>query len=881
MAGRMSRKNILVAVPLLLVFLTTSGPTGMMVRAQETKQRGGGENQAADADEAEEQETPTPPVPPARPQPGVRGRPPVATPERRLSPPPAASRAEMVSLNFNGANLTEVIHVLAQHLRLTYTIDPEVKGTVTINSAEPLRKDDLLPIFHQILRMNDAVAIKTGDLYRIAPIAKGKGLARPAGPGNETGYAIQVVPVRFFSVAEMKRLLAPFVTPGGDVLDFPRGNFLMIVDLPSNVQRLMEIRDMIDVQTFVGTRTEIYQPKVASADELAAEMTKVMQAYASSAVQAEGFAAHFLSIPRINQLLVVADSEAAWTYVRRWLERLDTIGEGPGRRIHIYPVENGKAVELADVLTQVLGISGGPRREQGRTLEQLHRGTSSAAPTTPGLLRQPGTGFGTFGGQQSTMGGINALAPAQQQPQPGAPPPTTTTRPPAGRPDGRPDARQQEAKQEELRIVADQTTNTLIVFGTAQEFQNIKNILRDLDIPPRQVVLECLVAEVKLSGSNSLGFDYEILRGRGGSAEFTKGLSPSAAAPIPFRFGGTAGIAALAGDGKVRSLITALQSDTRSKILASPTILATDNQPARIQVGDEIPIATGSLTAVTGTASTDLATATTIQSRNTGKILTIIPQVNSKGLVNLQIKVEVSKQGAGVQVGLEQNLFPSFSTRDVETTAVVKDGESLIIGGIFAEDRDHTDKGIPFLKNIPVFGWFFRSTTDTLTERTELIIIITPRVIRDQDESRKVTDEFREKLRTVAGEIERMRRGGARDDLPPPKVEPLAPEKESRAVPEIVPENSAADGREAANAETSAGKWTVQVDAYPDELSSRMVAQRLKRKGYDAYVVLTNVKGRDWYRVRVGHFATRREAKELLEDLQSKEKFTTAMAVSR
>ncbi|MGH7766145.1 MAG: secretin N-terminal domain-containing protein, partial [Candidatus Binatia bacterium] len=543
MAGRMSRKNILVAVPLLFVFLTTSGPTGMMVRAQETKQRGGEESQAEpnNADEPEEQESPTPPAAPARPQPGVRGRPPVA-PERRLVPPPSASRAEMVSLNFNGANLIEVIHVLAQHLRLTYTIDPEVKGTVTINSAEPLRKDDLLPIFHQILRMNDAVAIKTGDLYRIAPIAKGKGLARPAGPDNETGYAIQVVPVRFFSVAEMKRLLTPFVTPGGEILDFPRGNFLMIIDLPSNVQRLMEIRDVIDVQTFVGTRTEIYQPKVASAEELATEMTKVMQSYASSAAQAEGFAAQFMPIPRINQLLVIADSEAAWTYVRRWLERLDTIGEGPGRRIHVYPVENGKAVDLADVLTQVLGISGGQRREQGRTLEQLHRGTSGAAPTTPGLLRQPGTGFGTFGGQQSTMGGINALAPAQQQPQPGAPPPTTTTRPPAGRPDARPDARQQEAKQEELRIVADPTTNTLIIYGTVQEFQNIKNILRDIDIPPRQVVLECLVAEVKLSGSNSLGFDYEILRSPGRQ----KFSAPSTTSPglqnFPFRFGGTAGL---------------------------------------------------------------------------------------------------------------------------------------------------------------------------------------------------------------------------------------------------------------------------------------------------------------------------------------------------
>jgi general secretion pathway protein D len=832
MAGRILRKNVLIAVPLLFMFLTISGPAGKTVRAQETRQRGASENevQPPEGKDSDEQEAPAPAnqtapqTPPAQPAPPAAGQvapqappagrapPPVATPEQRLAPPPAVSRGELVSLNFNRADLIEVIHVLAQHLRITYTIDPDVKGTVTINSAEPLKKEDLFPVFHQILRMNGAVAVKTGDtIYRIAPIEKGKGIARPAGADMEGGYAIQVVPVRFFSVSEMKRLLVPFVTPGGDVLDYPRGNFLMIVDLPANIQRLMEIRDMIDVQTFVGTRTEIYQPKIASADELQAEMTKVMQAYASSASQAEGFAAQFLSIPRINQLLIVADSESAWTYVKRWLERLDTIGEGPGRKIFLYPVENGKAVDLADVLTQVLGISSGQKRDRGPTLEQLHRGTSGAAPTTPGLQRSPGTGVGTFGGT-SNMGSLQALAPAQPQQQ-AAPPPTAAQqrqqqpgRP--GGPGGQPDQRQ----EEQLRVVADATTNTLIIFGTSQEFQNIKNILRELDIPPRQVVLECLVAEVQLTGSNSLGFNYQILSRANES--FTDAFKRT-----PFTVGGgkgdaiAAGINALVGNDKVRGLIEALQGDTRSKILASPTILATDNQPARIQVGDEIPIATGSLTALNGGSTTDLATATTIQSRNTGKIMTIIPQVNAKGLVNLQIKVEISKQGDPVPVGNGGN-FPSFATRDVETTAVVKDGESLIIAGIFSEDRSRTRSGIPFFMDIPVFGWFFRNTKETLGERTELIIIITPHVIRNLEESRRVTDEFRGKLSTVAGEIERMRRGAAKDDMSPPKL--VDPERESRATPEIAPENSAASAPRGSGPErNSAAPISANVEAPP------------------------------------------------------------------
>jgi general secretion pathway protein D len=548
------------------------------------------------------------------------------------------------------------------------------------------------------------------------------------------------------------------------------------------------------VQTFVGTRTEIYQPKVASAEDLANEMTKIMQSYASSSAQAEGFAAQFIPVPRINELMVIADSEAAWTYVKRWLERLDTIGEGPGRKIHIYPVENGKASELADVLTQVLGITTGQRRDRGPTLEQLHRGTTGSTPqTTPGFGgRAPGfsSGGGFSSGNPSSGMGSYAVAPVQQQPPPATVTPPGATTPPRQQQPTRPGApgapgAQGERPAEELRVVADVTTNTLIIFGTAQEFQNIRTILRDLDIPPRQVVLECLIAEVKLTDNNTLGFDYQLLKGPGKSGGFTDAFKAGSDSPLPIQFGGGAGLAALIGNNVVRGFITAIQSDNRSKILASPTILATDNQPARIQVGDEIPVATGTIDTSAGTG---VATSTAIQSRNTGKILTIIPQVNAKGQVSLQLKVEVSKQGGNVTVGSSGNSFPSFSTRDVETTAVVSDGDTLFIGGIFAEDRDRGRSGIPFLMDIPVFGWFFRKTTDTLTERTELIIMITPRVIRNRNESLIATDDFRRKLSTVAGEIERMRRGPAKDDLPPPKV--VIPEPESRLSPDALPENA-------------------------------------------------------------------------------------------
>jgi general secretion pathway protein D len=328
-----------------------------------------------------------------------------------LLPSPSIPNGGLVSLNFNRADLVEIIHIIAQHLRLTYTIDPEVKGTVTINSAEPLRPDDLLPIFHQILRMNGAVAIRSGNLYRITAIKDAKILARPVGPGKEDSFALQVVPVRFFSVAEMKKVLTPFLQPGGEIVDHPRGNFLIIMDLPSNIQRLVEIADLIDVQVFAGTRMEIYQPKVASAEELSQEMTKVMQSFAASAPQTDNFAAQFIPIPRINQLLVISYSEAAWTYARRWLERIDVVGAGPGRRIFIYPVENGRATELAEVLNQALGQPSTGTRSTSQTLQNLHRGAtggtgqSGGTGSGGGMGQSGGTGqFGGSGSRSTTQG---------------------------------------------------------------------------------------------------------------------------------------------------------------------------------------------------------------------------------------------------------------------------------------------------------------------------------------------------------------------------------------------------------------------------------------------------------------------------------------------
>jgi len=400
-------------------------------------------------------------------------------------------------------------------------------------------------------------------------------------------------------------------------------------------------------------------------------------------------------------------------------------------------------------------------------------------------------------------------------------------------------------------------------------------------------------------------------------------------------------------------------------------VLATDNRPARIQVGTEEPIATGAVSTpiATGTtAGTGFASSTTVQYRNTGRIVTIIPQVNSKGLVNLQALVEVSQRGNNVIVG--QDSFPSFDIRQAETTAVVQDGDTLAIGGMIGENRNNDKNGVPYLMDIPVLGRFFRTTSDR-TQRTEIIMLITPHVIRSRTEGTEVTEEFKSKLSMLRNELERMRLEQERDvekmkrdwrdrqqlqqqpAAPVPPTEPPSPSPSSsparpepavtplrniNVVPDALPSTppnpdlrSSTSGSPASvlvsrvlppqaapvpdrAAEPAQRKeipsalsvvvskepprvtpvtnparessrrgplWTVQVASLNQTHDAKGIADKLKIKGYDAYVVAAEVKSKIWHRVRVGQGVDLSEAFELRMRLKGQENFDQAFIALR
>ena len=323
--------------------------------------------------------------------------------------------------------------------------------------------------------------------------------------------------------------------------------------------------------------------------------------------------------------------------------------------------------------------------------------------------------------------------------------------------------------KEEVRIVADEVTNSLVILATPRDYAMIRDVLRKLDIVPRQVLIEAMIAEIQLVGDLAFGLEYALSQGglagllgtstaedgttTSGSGVGAGDLSPAGSLSIgnnallsasrrAVNIGAQGLFGFLTDRDNFLVMINALASKNRVNILATPHVMAADNREAHILIGEEIPI----LTSTSTSALTDSArTINSIQYRDTGRILTILPQVNSAGLVNLEIRQEVSAVG---QEEFGRTNSPSFVSREAETTVVVQDGESVVLGGIIDEQTRRTRSGVPYLMNAPILGRLFRVDSER-TERTELIILITPHVIRNRQELHSVTSEFSGRIRSL------------------------------------------------------------------------------------------------------------------------------------
>jgi general secretion pathway protein D len=659
-----------------------------------------------------------------------------------VNPRPPAAQAgpgpQEASLNFEALDVREVAKViLGDYLKESYTVHPAVTGTVTFRTIRPIGIKDLLPTLEMLLRQNGAAVVMEDGVYKILPVAQVRGSVSPqlgmTSAPLPQGFSVLVVPLKFVSAREMAKLLEPFAADNTVRVDEVR-NLVVMAGSQRELRHLLDTVELFDVDWLSGYSVGLFPIKSADVKTLVQDLDRVFGAGAQSPLSG---VVRVIPIERLNALLVVTTQPRYLDIARTWIDRLDqTGGTTGGTRFFVYQVRNGKAENLATLLSDLFSA---------------RRTTTTAPSLAPGS--RPAEIRSTPFGQQ----------------QPATTTTTTTAAPPASATFQIPGSGVSGQTSSEVRVIADKDTNSLLILATPADYDVIESAIRKLDVIPRQVLVEVMLAEVRLEDKYSFGVGWffsgkDNVAGRlaGGLLPTTPGGSPS----VPDD-PGVLSIIQRAASGDVRAALTALGTAGKAQVLASPHVMVLDNQKAQIKVGDRISVQTQTQTGV----STGSGVLNSFQYLETGILLAVTPRINSGGLVTLEVNQEVSVPGNDATAA---NPNPSVNSRSAQTTVVVASGESVVLGGLIREDNGRGSAGIPLLSKIPILGAAF-GTQSFSSVRTELVLVITPRIVNDTTQAREATEELRRKLPGLEGVLPK------RTEPPPPAAAlptpPPAPQK--------------------------------------------------------------------------------------------------------
>ena len=656
---------------------------------------------------------------------------PVTPPSPPVSPTPPRMGSGVV-FNFDNADIYEVIRVMGEILKIHYIVDPKVKGLVNIHTSGQISAEDVFPIFQSILRLNGATAVKKDGIYEIVPLSDAKKLPVPPSTTLEPGkspsqerYTIQIVSLKYIPVTEVSKLIKPFLSDGADIVEHPPHNILIIGDLASNIKKSVDIINLFDLDIFTDLRVRIYPLLNSDVNEVAKEMERIFASFEVSTKSGRGVGITFTPVTRINSLLVVSSIPNIFQKVEGWLKELDKIPtEGTKYSVFVYYVQNAKAKDLAEVLKQIYVTTKDKKGEyKDKVTEQPTYPRGVKPPPTPSLTTPPKEEGGAV-------------------------------------PEG------------EINIVVDEANNALVIRAFSRDYKSILETVKKLDIYPKQVLIEALLAEITLDDSNKFGVEW---------ARFVDSLAAGRYQQT-FLFGTTPGTidpaiaaTALPGAGAIRysivevagrlsAAISLAATDNRLKVISSPHLLASNNKEAKMQVGSSQPILTSTYAYGSATTSgTALSTSTTpttgllegtIEYKDIGIILTITPRISDGGLITMELQIEKSDVNEkALPLGNLQNI-PVFTKKTAKTVLSVLTGQTIVIGGLIEESKNVTKSGIPLLSKIPILGALFGRQEYTIT-KSELVLLLTPHIITDHIQSRSVTEEFKERVEGIKKELEK------------------------------------------------------------------------------------------------------------------------------
>ncbi|QEQ95845.1 type II secretion system secretin GspD [Neptunomonas concharum] len=618
--------------------------------------------------------------------------------------PPIKLFGEAVALNFEQAPLVDVVHaILGDMLGLDYVIEHPIAGEVTLRTRTPVPRDQLLVILESLLRSNNAVMVRDAsdrifvsssqDINRRLPqIANAKSLG--------AGYSTTIISLQYIGAADMAEILKPMADENAFVRVDSTRNLLMMAGTRKQMEGWLDIVATFDVDMLKGMSVGIFPLENSSVSDIEEALSGLVGQPASAGGKdasalagAIGSVVKVIPVERLNSILVITPRAHYLETIRTWIERLDrSPSDSLEKRLHVYPVQNTSSGHLAELLSSVYSgsTSGTKSKDSG---------------VAPGLVKESVTSDGKESSSASSNQKASTASKVNVQ------------------------------LGDSTSIVADEDNNALLIYATGKEYKKIESALKKLDVVPAQVLIEASILEVTLTDDFKFGVEWAFSNGIGGGDRGTAqlGTSENAIAAILPGFSYTVANSA----GNIEAVLNALAEKSLLNVISTPSVMVLDNNTATIQVGDQQPVRTGQSVSTDGNVLTS-----SIEYKDTGVKLAVTPSVNAGGLVTMSVEQSVTDVGT-VDSATGQR---SFNKRDINSRVAVRSGESVVLGGLIRENKTNSKSGVPGLHEIPVFGGLFGKTTDT-GRRTELLIVITPKVLLNEEDLRSVSREMRSRIR--------------------------------------------------------------------------------------------------------------------------------------
>ncbi len=659
-------------------------------------------------------------------------------------------------LNFSDAELSDLAKVIFRDtLNTPYVFDQRVEGRVTVSTGGAVSRNELLSILEAVLEMNRAALISDGTLYRVVPeserrshdvaIFDYRAEQRDIGPG----YGVTILPLKYVSSETMMRMLESLAPSPEGLRASVYNNMLMVRGTGSERQALLQTAMMFDVDWMKGQSAGIFILANSAPEDVIKELNDVFQ------LKEEGKGLiRFKPIGRLNAILALTQKTKLLDEVETWVNRLDRGGiEAEG--FFVYRVENGRAKDLAALLNASFGGNGGPSRgaEENEVTPAASASTLMSETTATGA---GGTGIGSgsgsgsgqgvggaAGGAGSTLGVGQGLAGSSSASMSGsgAQASSDQTADSASSSDSMATGSLQAQGSNAVRITADERNNSLLIKATGQTYRKILGVLRKIDRPPLQVLINATLAEVTLNDNLQYGVQFYLQNNKGldKTLGFSNGNSIEIAPNVP---GLNFVLGAIGNNPRV--ILDALSRETAVRVVSSPAVVVLHNQVATLQVGDEVPITTRTATSLSADSP---VVVNEVEFRNTGVILKVTPRINSNGLVMMEIEQELS---AVARTSGADTLTPTISQRRFTSTISVQSGQMVILGGLISEQTDQTKSRIPVVEKIPYLGDVLGGQTRTAKSRTELVVFLRPSVIRDPADAANLTEAVRASMRSMA-----------------------------------------------------------------------------------------------------------------------------------